>query len=74
MMFVTSAVGAGLAEAGHYLGGSTTGSGVGVFGQMLLLESSKTYASVPLWVLIVSVLLLVRAGAFQSHRDDPRDR
>jgi len=34
MMFVTSAVGAGLAEAGHYLGGSTTGSGVGVFGQM----------------------------------------
>ena len=28
----------------------------------------------PLWVLIVSVLLLVRAEAFERHRDDPRDR
>ena len=122
MMFVSSAVGAGLAEASHYLGGSATGSGVGVFGQMLLLKLSKTYAlrmaavfmislatiwlrtglmprwlvacsyiaalalimggdstmwltlAFPLWVLIVSVLFLVRAGAFESHRDDPRDR
>jgi hypothetical protein len=115
MMFASSAVGAGLAESRHYSGAD---SGVGIFGQMLLLKLSKTYAlkmaavfmmslatiwlrtglmprwlvllsyvaavtliiggdttmwlvlAFPVWVLIVSVLFLVRAGAFASHRDD----
>jgi hypothetical protein len=115
MMFVSSAVGAGLAESQHYAGGD---SGVGIFGQMLLLKLSKTYAlrmaavfmmslatiwlrtglmprwlvvltyvlaltlivsaeasmwltlAFPVWVLIVSVLFLVRAGAFEGHRLD----
>lgn len=114
IMFASSAVGAGLASAGHYSGGS---SATTVFGQMLLLKLSKTYAlkmaavfmmslatiwlrtglmprwltyatyvmaltlifggessmwltlAFPSWVLIVSVLFLVRAGAFESHRD-----
>lgn len=44
MMFTAAAVGAGLAESNHYLGGQVAGSGVGVFGQMLLLKLSKTYA------------------------------
>ena len=112
MMFTASAVGAGLAESQHYSGGG----GVGIFGQMLLLKLSKTYAirmaavfmmslatiwlrtglmprwlvvlsyaaaltltiggdttmwlvlAFPVWVLIVSVLLLVRAGVFEGHR------
>ena len=116
MMFASSAVGAGLAESRHYSGGDF--GGVGVFGQMLLLKLSKTYAlrmaavfmmslatiwlrtglmprwltystylaavlltvggdttmwltlAFPVWVLIVSVLFLARAGAFASHRDD----
>jgi len=115
MMFVSSAVGAGLAESRHYSGAD---SGVGIFGQMLLLKLSKTYAlrmaavfmmslatiwlrtglmprwlvllsyvaaltliiggdttmwlvlAFPVWVLIVSVLFLVRAGVFASHRED----
>ena len=117
MMFAATAVGAGLAESRHYFGSETAGSGVGVFGQMLLLKLSKTYAlrmaavfmmslatiwlrtglmprwlvvltyvsalalmiggdtsmwltlAFPVWVLIVSVLFLVRAGAFEGHRD-----
>jgi hypothetical protein len=119
MMFASSAVGAGLAGASHYLGSASAGSGVGVFGQMLLMKLSKTYAlkmaavfmmslatiwlrtglmprwltfatylmaltlilggessmwltlAFPLWVLIVSVLLLVRAGVFDRREQDP---
>lgn len=115
MMFASAAVGAGLAESGHYLSGD--GSGTGVFGQMLLLKLSKTYAlrmaavfmmslatiwlrtrlmprwlvvvtfasagvlivggdssmwltlAFPLWVLVVSVFFLKRAGMF-SHRGE----
>ena len=118
MMFVCAAVGAGLTDSRHYSGGEMTASGVGVFGQMLLLKLSKTYAlrmaavfmmslatiwlrtglmprwlvvvtylaalalivggdttmwltlAFPVWVLIVSVLFLARAGVFESHRDD----
>ena len=118
MMFASSAVGAGLAESRHYLGTEIAGSGVGVFGQMLLLKLSKTYAlrmaavfmmslatiwkrtglmprwlvyttyiaalaliiggdttmwltlAFPLWVLVVSVLFLVRAGVLESHREE----
>lgn len=119
MMFTTAAVGAGLASASHYSGGSAAGT---VFGQMLLLKLSKTYALkmaavfmmslatiwlrtglmprwltiatyllaltlilggeasmwltlvFPFWVLIVSLLFLVRAGAFEiGHRDDHRE-
>ena len=117
MMFASAAVGAGLAESRHYSGGGMADSGVGVFGQMLLLKLSKTYAlrmaavfmmslatiwlrtglmprwlvivtyvsaialmiggdtsmwltlAFPLWVLIVSVLFLVRAGWFE-HRGE----
>lgn len=116
MMFTTAAVGAGLTDSRHYSGAGATG--VGVFGQMLLLKLSKTYAlrmaavfmmslatiwlrtglmprwlvavtylaalaliiggdttmwltlAFPVWVLIVSVLFLARAGVFESHRDD----
>ncbi|MFZ4374366.1 MAG: hypothetical protein ACOYO2_14140 [Mycobacterium sp.] len=118
MMFVSAAVGAGLVESRHYSGGGTADSGMGIFGQMLLLKLSKTYAirmasvfmmslatiwlrtglmprwlvvlsyaaaltlmiggdttmwlvlAFPVWVLIVSVLFLVRDGAFASHRED----
>jgi hypothetical protein len=118
MMFVSAAVGAGLVESRHYSGGGVADSGVGIFGQMLLLKLSKTYAirmasvfmmslatiwlrtglmprwlvvlsyaaaltlmiggdttlwlvlAFPVWVLIVSVLFLVRDGAFASHRED----
>lgn len=117
MMFASAAVGAGLAESRHYTG-ALAGSEVGIFGQMLLLKLSKTYAvrmaavfmmslatiwlrtglmprwltyltylaavtliiggdvsmwltlAFPVWVLIVSVLFLARAGIFASHRDD----
>ena len=117
MMFATAAVGAGLASANDAFGGSMSGSEAGVFGQMLLLKLSKTYAlrmaavfmmslatiwlrtglmprwlvalsylaaltliiggdssmwltlAFPAWVLIVSVLFLIRDGAFQSHRE-----
>jgi hypothetical protein len=119
MMFASAAVGAGLAGAGHYLGPASAGSGVGVFGQMLLMKLSKTYAlkmaavfmmslatiwlrtglmprwltivtylmaltliiggessmwltlAFPLWVLIVSVLFLLRAGVFDRREPDP---
>ena len=114
MMFTTAAVGAGLASASHYSGGSAAGT---VFGQMLLLKLSKTYAlkmaavfmmslatiwlrtglmprwltiatylmaltlifgseatmwltlAFPAWVLIVSMLYLIRAGVIESHRE-----
>ena len=117
MMFASAAVGAGLASASHYSGGSAAGT---VFGQMLLLKLSKTYAlkmaavfmmslatiwlrtglmprwltiatyvmaltlilagetsmwlslAFPFWVLIVSLLFLVRAGAFESGRRESR--
>jgi hypothetical protein len=117
MVFACSAVGAALAESRHYLGGDMAGSGVGVFGQMLLLKLSKTYAlkmaavfmmslatiwlrtglmprwmaivsylmaltliiggdttmwltlAFPIWVLIVSVLFLVRAGVFDRREE-----
>jgi hypothetical protein len=116
MMFAASAVGVGLVESRHYAGGGT--GEVGIFGQMLLLKLSKTYAlrmaavfmmslatiwlrtglmprwlvvvtylaaltliiggdttmwlvlAFPVWVLIVSVLFLVRAGAFENHPED----
>jgi len=118
MMFVTAAVGAGLVESRHYSGAGMGDSSVGIFGQMLLLKLSKTYAirmasvfmmslatiwlrtglmprwlvvlsyaaalslmiggditmwlvlAFPVWVLIVSVLFLIRDGAFASHRED----
>jgi hypothetical protein len=117
MVFTTAAVGGALAATSHDLGASISGSGFDVFGQMLLLKLSKTYAlrmaavfmmslatiwlrtglmprwlvvltyvlavaliigaeasmwltlAFPVWVLIVSVLFLVRAGAFVSHRE-----
>ena len=118
MMFASAAVGAGLAESRHYAGGGLAGSDVGIFGQMLLLKLSKTYAvrmaavfmmslatiwlrtglmarwlviltyiaaltliiggdfsmwltlAFPVWVLIVSVLFLVRAGVFDRRHDE----
>lgn len=118
MMFTSAAVGAGLASSGHYSGGS---SATTVFGQMLLLKLSKTYALkmaavfmmslatiwlrtglmprgltyatylmaltvlfggeasmwltlvFPLWVLVVSVLFLVRSGWFE-HRGEEHHR
>jgi hypothetical protein len=118
MMFVTAAVGAGLVESRHYSGGGMGDSSVGIFGQMLLLKLSKTYAirmasvfmmslatiwlrtalmprwlvvlsyaaaltlmiggditmwlvlAFPAWVLIVSVLFLMRAEAIASHHED----
>ena len=42
MMFAASAVGVGLVESRHYSVGGT--GEVGIFGQMLLLKLSKTYA------------------------------
>ncbi len=42
MMFAASAVGVGLVESRHYSVGGT--GEVGIFGQMLLLNLSKTYA------------------------------
>lgn len=118
MMFASAAVGAALTASRHYAGAEITASGVGLFGQMLLLKLSKTYAlrmaavfmmslatiwmrtglmprwlvyatylaavtlmiggdssmwltlAFPIWVLIVSVLFLLRAGVFEGHRDD----
>lgn len=115
MMFATSAVGAALAATSRDLGEAISGSGFDVFGQMLLLKLSKTYAlrmaavfmmslatiwlrtglmprwmvilsyvaaltliiggdtsmwltlAFPAWVLIVSVLFLVKDGAFGGH-------
>ena len=115
MMFATSAVGAALAATSRDLGEAISGSGFDVFGQMLLLKLSKTYAlrmaavfmmslatiwlrtglmprwlvilsylaaltliiggdttmwltlAFPAWVLVVSVLFLVKDGAFEGH-------
>jgi len=44
MMFATSAVGAALVMANHATGGGLVDSEIGVFGQMLVLKLSKTYA------------------------------
>ncbi len=44
MMFVSSGVGAGLAATNSAIGESIGGYGIGVFGQMLLLKLTKTYA------------------------------
>jgi len=44
MMFATSAVGAALVMANNATGGGLAGSEIGVFGQMLVLKLSKTYA------------------------------
>ncbi|QEN16979.1 hypothetical protein D3H54_02895 [Mycobacterium sp. ELW1] len=123
MMFVTSAIGAGLAAANNALGHELLGhSEVALFGQMVVLTLSKTYAlrmaavfmislatiwlrthlmprwlvyvsyllavalliasdvsmwltlSFPIWVLVVSVLLLARAGVFEDHQATARDR
>lgn len=118
MMFVTSGVGAALVTTSHYLGSSVADSGVGLFGQMMLLKLSKTYAlrmaavfmmslatiwlrtglmprwlviatyllalvliigadttmwltlAFPLWVLIVSLMFLARAGVLDPHHKD----
>ena len=115
MMFGSSAVGAALASAQHWLDVSMAGSDADVFGQMLQLKLSKTYAVrmaavfmmslatiwlrtglmprwlaivsylagvtlivgadvtmwltlvFPAWVLIVSGLLLRRAGVLETH-------
>lgn len=117
MMFASVAVGDGLVQSRHYSGEPIAGTGVGLFGQMLLLKLSKTYAlrmaavfmmslatvwkrtglmprwlvyvsyaaalvliiggdttmwlalAFPAWVLVVSVLFLVRAGWF-AHRGE----
>lgn len=114
MMFASAGAGAGLVAANE--GDAIAGTGIGVFGQMLVLKLSKTYAirmaavfmmslatiwlrtglmprwlvvtsylmavvllvgadttmwlslAFPAWVLIVSALLLVRAGVFEGHR------
>jgi len=116
MIFASSAVGASLAAAHDAVQVPLSGSDAGVFGQMLELKLSKTYALrmaavfmmslavmwwrtglmprwlaimsyllalaliiggdismwltlvFPAWVLTVSVLFLVRAGMFESHR------
>jgi len=118
MMFVTSAVGAGLAGSNTAVAGAEINTDVALFGQMTVLALSKTYAvkmaavfmislatiwlrtelmprwlvgvtylsalgllvasdvsmwitmAFPVWVLIVSVLLLTRAGVFERHRDE----
>ena len=122
MMFASSAVGAALVESRHYAGAEVAGSGVGVFGQVLLLKLSKIYAlrmaavfmisvatvwlrtglmprwlvvvsyiaattlliggdasmwlvlAFPAWVLIVSVLLLVRAGEVEHRGEEHHHR
>ncbi|WP_233209103.1 hypothetical protein [Mycobacterium sp. ENV421] len=123
MMFVTSAIGAGLAAGNSALGHDLLGnSEVALFGQMVVLTLSKTYAlrmaavfmislatiwlrtrlmprwlvyvsyllaaalliasdvsmwltlSFPIWVLVVSLLLLARAGVFEDHQATANDR
>ena len=117
LMFTSAAVGAGLAATNSAVGESIAGYGVGVFGQMLLLHLTKTYAlrmaavfmmslatiwlrtglmprwvvyatytlavvlilgsdvsmwltlAFPVWVLIVSLLMLVQSGVIDGHRD-----
>lgn len=118
MMFVASAVGAGLASSDAAVAGFQFEPDVAMFGRMTVLVLSKTYAvkmagvfmislatiwlrtglmprwlvgvtylaalgilaaseismwitvAFPAWVLIVSVLLLTRAGVFELHRDE----
>ncbi|MBB3605004.1 hypothetical protein FHT40_004688 [Mycolicibacterium sp. BK556] len=123
MMFVTSAIGAGLAGSNSAVGHEQLGSSdVALFGQMIVLTLSKTYAlrmaavfmislatiwlrtglmprwlvyisyllavalliasdismwltlGFPIWVLVVSLLLLARAGVFEDHQATGRDR
>jgi len=119
MMFVTMAVGAGLAATNSLVVDPAAQSAVATFGQMVLLAVSKTYAlrmaavfmvslatiwlktglmprwlvivtylvalalilasevsmwlalAFPIWVLVVSVLLLVRAGVIDLDSDGP---
>ncbi|MGY4710847.1 hypothetical protein ACXDF8_15015 [Mycolicibacterium sp. CBM1] len=122
MMFVTSSIGAGLSGSNSAVGSDALGhSEVAVFGQMVVLALSKTYAlrmaavfmislatiwlrtelmprwlvivsyvlavalmiasdismwltlAFPFWVLVVSSLLLARAGVFEGHRDQFKD-
>ncbi|AQT82530.1 hypothetical protein B1R94_03280 [Mycolicibacterium litorale] len=119
MMFATSAIGAGLSASNSAVGYEALGhSEVAVFGQMVVLALSKTYAlrmaavfmislatiwlrthlmprwlvivsyllavallissdismwltlGFPIWVFVVSMLLLTRAGIFEGHRDE----
>jgi hypothetical protein len=72
MMFASAAVGAGLASASHY-GGSGAGT---VFGQMLLLKLSKTYALKMAAVFMMSNPVLLAAGALFGgmHVFDERKR
>ncbi|EHB55801.1 hypothetical protein MycrhDRAFT_2995 [Mycolicibacterium rhodesiae JS60] len=121
MMFVTSAIGAGLAGTNGAVGHEQLGhSEVALFGQMIVLTLAKTYAlrmaavfmislatiwlrtglmprwlvyvsyllavalligsdismwltlGFPIWVLVVSLLLLSRAGVFEGLRDEHR--
>jgi hypothetical protein len=121
MMFVTSAIGAGLAGSNSAVGHEQLGhSEVALFGQMIVLALSKTYAlrmaavfmislatiwlrtglmprwlvyvsylaaaalliasdismwltlGFPIWVLVVSLLLLSRAGVFEGLREEHR--
>ena len=117
IVFVLSAIGAGLAGSNSAVGGTEVGTDVALFGQLTVLALSNfavklagvfmvslatiwlrtglmprwlvglTYLAAlgllvagdvsmwitlafPVWVLIVSVLLLTRAGAFERHRDE----
>jgi hypothetical protein len=118
MMFVSSAIGAGLAASSRDVADLSAHAEVATFGQMVLIVLTKTYAlrmgavfmislatiwlktglmrrwlvivtyllalgilfasdfsmwmtlAFPVWVLIVSVLLLVRAGVIDLDRDD----
>jgi preprotein translocase subunit Sec61beta len=123
MMFITSAIGAGLAASDSAVGQELLGhTEVALFGQMVVLALAKTYAlrmaavfmislatiwlrtglmprwlvyvsyllavvlliagdvsmwltlSFPIWVLVVSLLLLARAGVFEDHQATARDR
>ncbi len=123
MMFVTSAIGAGLSASNSAVGPEALGnSEVALFGQMVVLALAKTYAlrmaavfmislatiwlrtalmprwlviasyllavallissdvsmwltlAFPIWVLVVSLLLLARAGVFEGLRDEFRER
>jgi hypothetical protein len=118
MVFVSSAIGAGLAASGRDAVDMSAHTEVATFGQMVLITLTKTYAlrmgavfmislatiwlktglmprwlvivtyvlavgillasdismwmtlAFPVWVLVVSVLLLVRAGVIDLDRDD----
>jgi hypothetical protein len=123
MMFITSAIGAGLAASDSAVGQELLGhTEVALFGQMVVLALAKTYAlrmaavfmislatiwlrtglmprwlvyvsyllavvlliagdvsmwltlSFPIWVLVVSLLLLARAGVFEDHQATASER